>query len=60
MVECDVKSKGMVAERDTYKALIVEVQVIQHWCYSSCPTPPRFSTADKCVSPIVSMRMMQT
>ena len=48
--------KEVAAERDIYKTLIVEVQVIQHWCYSSCPTTLRFSTADKCVYPIRSLK----
>ena len=34
------RRKEVAAERDFYKTLIMEVQVIQHWCYSSYPTAP--------------------
>ena len=59
VIKRDVKRKEVAAERDIYKALVEEVQVIQHWCYSSCRTPPRFSTAEKCVYPIVFLKMIQ-
>ena len=59
VIKRDVKVEGIAGERDIHKALVEEVQVIQHRCYSSCRTPPRFSTAEKCVCPKVSLKMIQ-
>lgn len=59
VIKREGKRKEVAAERNIYKALIVEVQVVKHWCHSSCPTAPRFSTADKCVFPIVSLKKIQ-